>query len=105
MDWTKIIAEIQKHGYSQPQIAAICGCAQATVSDLASGMTKDPRHSLGQRLQELLNTCRIDAGEVPARRATDKDPPVHAKANGKPTKRKTPTSHREPRSNGNKEGR
>jgi transcriptional regulator with XRE-family HTH domain len=67
VDWKLIIAEIQRHGYSQPQIAAACGCAQATVSDLASGVTKDPRHSLGKKLETLLATCqeRDQAGEKP----------------------------------------
>lgn len=53
MDWTKLIAEIQKCGLSQPQIAAKCECAQSTISDLASGTTKEPRHSLGEALRAL----------------------------------------------------
>jgi transcriptional regulator with XRE-family HTH domain len=58
MDWTKLIAEIQERGLSQPQIAAKCECAQSTVSDLASGTTKEPRHSLGEALKALhYETC------------------------------------------------
>lgn len=55
MDWKKLILEIQaKHGLSQPQIAKICGCGQATISDLVNENTKEPRHSLGQALVKLL---------------------------------------------------
>jgi hypothetical protein len=55
MDWKNIIAEIQRHGQlTQPQIAGKCGCGQATISDLASGKTEQPRHSLGEALLGLL---------------------------------------------------
>ena len=51
MDWKNIIADIQRHGQlTQPQIAMECGCGQATISDLASGKTEQPRHSLGESL-------------------------------------------------------
>lgn len=53
MDWKKLIAELQAQGLTQPQIAERCGCGQATISDLASGKTGDPRHSLGQALKAL----------------------------------------------------
>lgn len=53
MDWKQLIAEIRAGGLSQPQIASACGCGQATISDLASGVTKDPRDSLGQALRAL----------------------------------------------------
>jgi transcriptional regulator with XRE-family HTH domain len=62
MDWKSLIAEIQRHGYTQPQIAAVCGCGQATISDLALGNTKEPRHSLGEALRRL----RDEAGAVDA---------------------------------------
>ena len=34
MDWTKIIQEIQDAGYSQKQIAEICGCSQGFISQV-----------------------------------------------------------------------
>lgn len=61
MDWKSLIAELQRSGLSQPRIAAECGCGQATISDLASGTTKDPRHTLGEALKELAK--RVRAGE------------------------------------------
>lgn len=61
MDWKLIISELQALGMSQPQIAAACGCGQATISDLASGKTKDPRDSLGQALRALLKKSRRKA--------------------------------------------
>jgi len=53
MDWPSIIADIQKRGLSQSQIAMACHCGQATVSDLSSGKTKQPGFVLGQALIEL----------------------------------------------------
>ena len=50
MSWKTIIAEIQKRGLSQAQIASACKCGQATISDLAKGSTSEPRHKLGQAL-------------------------------------------------------
>ena len=55
MDWKNIIAEIQRHGQmTQAQIAAAVDCGQATISDLASGSTKQPSYSLGAALLKVL---------------------------------------------------
>jgi len=64
MDWKSTIADLQALGMSQPQIAAVCGCGQATISDLASGKTQDPRHSLGQNLIALLAKAKADAAST-----------------------------------------
>lgn len=53
MDWKTIIAELQQLGYTQPDIAKKCHCAQPTISDLAQGKTTEPRYSLGQALGKL----------------------------------------------------
>ena len=51
MQWKNVIADIQaRQGLTQPQIAKAAGCAQATISDLATGKTAEPRFSLGQVL-------------------------------------------------------
>ncbi|MET3371993.1 putative XRE-type DNA-binding protein [Variovorax boronicumulans] len=50
MDWSQLISSIQKRGLSQMQISAICGCGQATISDLLKGTTTEPRFALGQQL-------------------------------------------------------
>jgi predicted XRE-type DNA-binding protein len=69
MNWTVVIADIQAAGWSQPRIAAECGCAQSTISDLAAGRTKDPRYTIGEALKRLRDqVCRpadsTSAGEV-----------------------------------------
>lgn len=62
MDWESIILELaEQHGMSQPAIATACGCSQPSISALARGETKDPRHSIGQALCELLATKRREA--------------------------------------------
>lgn len=54
MQWKNVIAEIQsRQGWTQPQIAKAAGCAQATISDLATGKTSEPRFALGQVLLAL----------------------------------------------------
>ena len=53
MNWTHIIADLQSWGVTQPQIAAACGCAQATISDLATGKSSEPRYALGQSILAL----------------------------------------------------
>jgi transcriptional regulator with XRE-family HTH domain len=64
MDWKSLIAELHKHGFTQPQIAAICGCGQATISDLANGKTTEPRHSLGEDLRRLLEKAKAEKAGV-----------------------------------------
>lgn len=54
MDWKLLIAELQSLEMTQAQIAAACNCGQSTVSELAKGVTKDPRHSIGEALRKLL---------------------------------------------------
>jgi predicted transcriptional regulator len=62
MDWTVVISELSgTFGMSQPEIATACGCGQSTVSGLATGVTKDPRHSTGQKLLALLEAKRREA--------------------------------------------
>lgn len=53
MNWKQLISDLQERGYTQPRIAAICGCAQATISAIASGKTLDPKSSLGDALRAL----------------------------------------------------
>lgn len=50
MQWKDYIAAIAEKGVSQSQLAKQAGCGQATISDLASGKTQEPRHSLGMAL-------------------------------------------------------
>lgn len=53
MQWKDYIAAIADKGLSQSQIAKQAGCGQATISDLASGKTQEPRHSLGVALMRI----------------------------------------------------
>jgi transcriptional regulator with XRE-family HTH domain len=53
MDWKEVISTLQAAGYTQKQIADLCGCSQPSINELATGKTKDPRDSLGQALRAL----------------------------------------------------
>ena len=50
MNWKKLIADIQEAGYTQTQIADSVGCKQSSLSDLATGKTKEPLYRIGERL-------------------------------------------------------
>ena len=53
MDWTKLIADLCGTGMTQPQIATAIGCSQASVSEMANGITKNPKYSIGAALISL----------------------------------------------------
>lgn len=61
MDWKSLIAELGQFGYTQPRIATECRCSQSTISDLANGTTKEPRHSLGESLKRLHKRAKAKA--------------------------------------------
>ncbi len=67
MDWPSLITDIQKRGLSQMQIAAICGCGQATISDLYKGTTAEPRFALGQQLIVLAKASDRELRRLRAR--------------------------------------
>lgn len=54
MNWVETIALLKRAGYTQPEIADACGCAQSTISDLATGTSTEPRYSTGVRLRQLV---------------------------------------------------
>jgi predicted XRE-type DNA-binding protein len=73
-DFSAIVIElITVHGLSQPQIATECDCSQSAVSDIARGVTKDPRHSIGEALKRLLATKRGEAAQKAASAAAPAD--------------------------------
>lgn len=53
MDWQKLLGELSEAGMTQQRIAARCGVAQSTISDLSRGKTLEPSFSLGVALQQL----------------------------------------------------
>jgi predicted XRE-type DNA-binding protein len=53
MNWNQLIKDIQETGLSQVQIATHCNCGQATISELARGVTVQPSYAIGQALVEL----------------------------------------------------
>jgi len=72
MDWKEVIAELGRLGMRQPDIAAACGCSQSAVSQLANGHIKDPRHSIGEAMRNLLAMKRAEQGAT-GRAATPSD--------------------------------
>lgn len=66
MDWKSLIAELQAFGLSQGVIAERCRCGQSTISELSKGVTKDPRHSIGEALRRLVEEKRAEKQAAPA---------------------------------------
>lgn len=64
MDWKSLITELQGLGLSQAQIAKLCDCGQATISELATGKSNQPRFALGKALEDLLIRTRAEQQEA-----------------------------------------
>jgi transcriptional regulator with XRE-family HTH domain len=54
MNWQLLLKTLTERGMTQQQIATECGCSQASISDLATGKTKNPTYQIGATLQTLL---------------------------------------------------
>jgi hypothetical protein len=62
MNWSTIIEDLQKAGYSQKQIAQYCNCSQGAISQIKSkfsqkctGNNKTVSFDLGNKLIDLHN--------------------------------------------------
>jgi transcriptional regulator with XRE-family HTH domain len=53
MDWKALIADLVATGLTQIELAAQCGVAQSTISDLHRGASKQPNYELGSALVRL----------------------------------------------------
>lgn len=53
IDFKAVVASLTGAGLTQGYLAAICGCDQSCISDIANGRTKDPRHSIGAALLRM----------------------------------------------------
>lgn len=70
MSWKSIIEGLSKKKLSQAQIAELCECGQATISDLAKGSTADPRYRLGIQLTALDELSEAELQDLLAARRT-----------------------------------
>jgi hypothetical protein len=52
-DFRALVASLKAAGYTQADMAAECGCGQSSISDIATGVTKDPSYSVGAALMRL----------------------------------------------------
>ena len=85
-DWSALVTELaEQHGMSQRQIAAHCHCGQTAISELARGVTNDPKHRLGEALRALRDAKRSEAtqkGMAPPRPSNVAVVPMAAGAGG-----------------------
>lgn len=54
--WQEIMAELKKAGWTQTAIGAECGVSQSAINQIKLGLTKEPSHSVGEKIIELLNS-------------------------------------------------
>lgn len=87
MDWKKLLSDLDEAGLTQAAIAAHCGVAQSTVSDLGRGATLTPRFDFGQKLialhgESCANASQSkapeEAREIGAEAASPTTPPAEA---------------------------
>jgi predicted XRE-type DNA-binding protein len=70
MNWKKILSELFSTGLTQAECAILWGVGQATVSDIATGKTLDPRGSLCMSImathaERVINKAAAPMVEVP----------------------------------------
>jgi len=53
MDWGKLLSELKAAGWDQSAVAAAVGVKPPSISRIATGVTADPAHSLGEAIREL----------------------------------------------------
>lgn len=53
MQWKNIISDLKASGLTQMQIAEKCGCAQSTISEMATDDARIPSFPIGAALLDL----------------------------------------------------
>jgi hypothetical protein len=53
MDWKSLISDLKAAGLSETHIAGAVSCGQASINEIGSGKTTNPRYNLGRALVEL----------------------------------------------------
>jgi transcriptional regulator with XRE-family HTH domain len=66
MNWKTLIEELEARGLTQTDIAEQSGCSQPYVSQLKSGVRKNPDFTRGQALVELHKKHAESAGTTKA---------------------------------------
>lgn len=56
MNWPAILETLRERGWTQALLSERLGIAQSALSDLKRGDTKDPKHSTGEALRQLLDS-------------------------------------------------
>jgi hypothetical protein len=51
--WPTIVSDLLGAGFDRPGLASAVGAGVSTINELARGVTREPRHALGQRLLAL----------------------------------------------------
>lgn len=57
-DFKAILARLKRAGRTQIEIAIYCRCSQPSISDIATGITRDPSYSIGSALIRMVNSLR-----------------------------------------------
>ncbi|WP_107689157.1 helix-turn-helix domain-containing protein [Neisseria wadsworthii] len=60
MDWAQIIKDIQEAGYSQKQIAEICGCSQGFISQVRNNYYSNQKSKTKRAVSFEVGTSLLD---------------------------------------------
>jgi transcriptional regulator with XRE-family HTH domain len=66
VDWPGLLRGLKAAGITQPEIALQLKCGQATVSDIATGKTSDPRFTLAAGLLRLAREHGVEVQPLEA---------------------------------------
>ena len=70
MNFQTAIIELTELGYTQTAIAAECGCAKSTITEIKQGVITRPSFDLGYKLAEMHKKAVAAARRKAARSAT-----------------------------------
>lgn len=66
IDWPQVIESLKSSGMTQAEIAQHCNVSQAAIQQLNAGKTKEPKHSIGERLIYLMVRSNISKQKAPS---------------------------------------
>lgn len=64
-DWVRVVSDLIKAGYTQGELADICGVGQSAISQILRKVTCEPRYSTGAALLRLHSAAQSSGGRRP----------------------------------------
>lgn len=68
IDWVRVVSDLIQAGYTQSELADICGVGQSAISQILRRVTSEPRYSTGAALLRLHGAAQSTGGCRPGGR-------------------------------------